>query len=957
MKFVVTRLVVIFSLLAVWLVVLPVSAAPIAIDESLSELNLSAQVEVLRIDDARQLSFIQTLDSWQSEADISPLTDGDVLWGKLSIANQAAQTMDTYLVMANPGLNKLDWYVLDSKNRIRYSHFTGTDRADEQHHVQSGQFVLSVSFQPHETLSVYLKLNDDGPMVMPLSLVSERQWQRNQQQNQLLEGFIGGGLIVLAVYFMIAYILRRSPVRFWYASSCLAALLLFLNLQGLLTQWMGLVPYISSFTSVLLAMTLLCLVKVSHSVLHPVSAYWRYSAYILCAGMGVVAVTLNAYWQLIFTASISSAILMIQLLLSIRAIRRGSRLAPRLFISGWLIICIVSITQATLYLNGIMLDRQTNIILILLALGGGLIIALANEAFEQAAKMTQQYYQDEIITDLKQFYQLVHHSAEGLYSATLEGQLISVNPAMSQLFGYESEQQMLNEVKNTQQLYRKEDDRKKLLKELHHKGVVFRLELQGVKRDGSEFWFSTSVQMKDEGERSLLFGSVMDITERKHSNLSVAYLASHDPVTGTYNHREFERRLTHAIQYTKQSNGSLTLIFIEISQFDQVNETCGYESANILLQQLSHKMHEVISSRAMLARLNNNQFAVLLEGDQASQFLAITKQLQRVGEDFVFAWEKRHFDISLNIGLAHYDKNTSSAQQLISMANSACESAQQNGSNQIHIYAHQGQELTHFQTDQNWLGMLKQALENNKFELYFQHYHPLKANEERHQYEILLRLNTDIKGNLISPSSFLPSAERHNLMAMIDGWVIEHYFQWLSANPEHLAQLERCNINLSGYSIADSDLKLFLLNAFEQYAIPYDKICFELTESDAAIRMDETLKFIKTFAHLGCSFALDDFGNEFSSYSNLKNLPVQFVKIDGGLIKDLLIDSIDMAMVRSIQDIAHAMGVKTIAEFVESKGIMVELGKLGIDYAQGFAIAKPLPLSQFASYQYAEDKS
>ncbi|WP_416306564.1 EAL domain-containing protein [Neptunicella sp. SCSIO 80796] len=929
-------------------------AAHIEIDESVTEINLSTRVEVLRIDESRQLSFIQSLESWQSVLDIAPLVEGDVLWGKLSISNQAAQTLDSYLVMANPGLNKLDWYVLDSKNRIRYSHFTGTDRVDALHQVKAGRFLLPVSFQPLETLSVYFKLADDGPMVMPLTLVSESQLKLNEQQIQLLEGFICGGLIVLASYFMVAYILRRSPVRFWYASSCIAALLLFLNLQGNLTQWLGLVPYISSFTTGLLAMTLLCLVKVSHSVLQPVSAYWRYSAYVLCGALLVFAVMSDAYWQLIFTTSISSAILMIQLLLGVRSIRRGNRLPSRLFIGGWLIICVVGIAQSTLYLNGIIVDRQINIGLILLVLAGGLILALANEAFEQAVKMTYQHQQDEIITDLKQFYQLVHYSAEGLYSATLEGQLISVNPAMAQLFGYESEQQMLNEVKNTRQLYRNEEDRKKLIKELHHKGIVFRREIQGNKRDGSEFWFSNSVQMQQEDEQQLLFGSVVDITERKHSNLSMAYLASHDSVTGMYNHREFERRLTQALQYTRQSNGVLSLLLIEIEQFEQVNETCGYEAANILLQQLSHKMHQVISSRAMLARLNSNQFAILLEGEQAIQSMTIAEQLQQIGEEFVFVWDKRHVDIGTHIGLAHYDKNTKSVQQLISMANSACNSAQQQGSNQIHNYSHQGEELTHFQTDQNWLSMLNQALENNKFELYFQHYHPLKTSEARHQYEILLRMNTDIQDNIISPTSFLPSAERHNLMAMIDGWVIEHYFQWLSAHPEHLAQLERCNINLSGYSLADNDLKLFVLNAFEQYAIPYEKICFELTESDAMVRMDDTLKFIKTFANLGCSFALDDFGNEFSSYSNLKNLPVHFVKIDGELIKDLLIDSVDSAMVRSIHDIASAVGVKTIAEFVESKDIMVELGKLGVDYAQGYAIAKPQPLSQFSAYQHTE---
>jgi EAL domain-containing protein (putative c-di-GMP-specific phosphodiesterase class I) len=207
----------------------------------------------------------------------------------------------------------------------------------------------------------------------------------------------------------------------------------------------------------------------------------------------------------------------------------------------------------------------------------------------------------------------------------------------------------------------------------------------------------------------------------------------------------------------------------------------------------------------------------------------------------------------------------------------------------------------------------------------------------------------DKEGKTIPPGTFMPAAERYNLTAQIDRWVIENYFAWLANNQEHNNQLTQANINLSGHSLADKELKLFVLNAFEKYQIPYSKVCFEITESMAILKMEETLEFINTFHKLGCKFALDDFGSGFSSYNYLKTLPVQQLKIDGCFVKDILIDPINMAMVSSIKDVAKAMGMETIAEFVESSDVMVELGKMGLDYAQGYGVAKPKPLAEFSS--------
>lgn len=211
---------------------------------------------------------------------------------------------------------------------------------------------------------------------------------------------------------------------------------------------------------------------------------------------------------------------------------------------------------------------------------------------------------------------------------------------------------------------------------------------------------------------------------------------------------------------------------------------------------------------------------------------------------------------------------------------------------------------------------------------------------------MLLRLR-EKGGKIVSPANFLPTAERFEMNVNVDKWVVTNTFKWLSENPEHLAELRRCSINLNCHSLADRDFTLFILNAFETFNIPYNKICFEVIESVAIIKMEDTLAFMRTFNRLGCSFALDDFGSGFSSYSYLKSLPVNQVKIDGMFIKDMLNDSVDTAMVASINDVAKAMGMQTVGEFVENEGTMAQLGKMGVDFAQGYSVAKPAPLREF----------
>ena len=354
--------------------------------------------------------------------------------------------------------------------------------------------------------------------------------------------------------------------------------------------------------------------------------------------------------------------------------------------------------------------------------------------------------------------------------------------------------------------------------------------------------------------------------------------------------------------------------------------------------------------KGILAKLGGDEFGVLLEGDNAQMAYLLANKLLNVVQEFRFIWENRIFTLGISIGQVSWQPNINTPEQLLSMADSACYLAKKSGRNQVHTYSAKDEHLLRYESEMIWMSHINHAIQNNSFELYYQHYQALTQPAEGHHYEILLRMR-DQKGNIVLPGTFLPAAERYNLTAQIDRWVVENYFSWLSNNPQHKAELIRVSINLSGHSLADKEPKLFVLNAFEKYKIPYKKVCFEITESMVILKLDETLEFINTFHKLGCLFALDDFGNGFSSYHYLKNLPVDQVKIDGDFVKNILVDPVDMAMVNSINDVAKAMGMETVAEFVESTEIMVELGKMGVDFAQGYGIAKPHMLTDFTQHR------
>jgi diguanylate cyclase (GGDEF)-like protein/PAS domain S-box-containing protein len=921
----------------------------VVISEHSSHIDLLGKIDWLVTEKSMQLSDIQHLQDWQPSYIPNQVSQDKSLWGKFSIVFDDPDEEQYFLTVGNPHLDYVDVFLLDEKNRILGSFLMGGSRDHTTRPFKHRLFITPIS-SAQQVITVYLRVNDDGPLVFSVDLDTQSSLVEREQLLLAIIGFISGGLALLACYFLITYIFMRSPVRFWFALSSAAFLLLFLNAKGLLGQITGITAYISNLSCALSGLLLLTSAKVTFAIIERVPTIWRYALYsfgFITLGM---AFSTESGQQITFSVLMSALSGALIGLLGFFYHKPDKKIANLVCLLGLTCIALSGFGQVILFLSGIALTQTISLMFAMVIMLGIMLIALAIEAHERVLTYRHNVQQQLTIKDLRHFYDLFRNSAEGLYTSDLDGQLISVNPAMCSLFGYADETEMLREVDNADQFYANPHDREILLGEIHKGGKVIGKEIKGIRKDGSEFWFSISGQIKQEDEKQYLFGSISDVTERKQSSISLEYLATHDSLTGIYNRREFERRLQSSLLNAQNKNSDLTLLYMDLDQFKVINDTCGHKAGDLLIKQLSQKLNAVVMDKGTLARLGGDEFGVLLEGDNAQMAYLLANKILNTVQEFRFVWENKILTLGISIGQVPWHSEINTPEQLLSMADSACYLAKERGRNQVHTYSAEDEHMQRYESEMSWVSHINNAIQNNSFELYYQHYQALSQRAEGHYYELLLRMR-DQQGNIILPGVFLPAAERYNLTSKIDRWVVENYFSWLSHNMQHKDKLTRVSINLNGYSLADKELKLFVLNAFEKHKIPYKKVCFEITESMAIIKMDETLEFINTFHKLGCLFALDDFGSGFSSYNYLKNLPVDLVKIDGSFVKDILVDPVNMAMVNSINDVAKAMGMKTVAEFVESTEIMVELGKMGVDFAQGYGIAKPHALTDFTQHR------
>ncbi len=468
-------------------------------------------------------------------------------------------------------------------------------------------------------------------------------------------------------------------------------------------------------------------------------------------------------------------------------------------------------------------------------------------------------------------------------------------------------------------------------------------------RDGRQYIIEDSaapIRARD----GRMLGAVLvfhDVTEQRRMAEEINYQATHDPLTGLFNRRAFERKLQQLIEDIEAEEHAL--LYLDLDQFKVVNDTCGHAAGDALLTQLGDLMRERLRSGDILARLGGDEFAVILPHCPRDQALSCAEKLRQAIQEFRFIWQDTTFAVGVSIGLVPFQSGKQTQEEILSAADQACFAAKDSGRNRVHMYQPDDRELVRRCQEMHWVARIHQALERHAFEIYAQAIVPIaEPRPNLNHYEILLRMRTE-EGELVPPGAFLPAAERYDLMGLIDRWVVEHYFAWLVGNPQHLARLQLAGINISGVSVSDRHFLDFVTRQFETSGIPPHKICFEITETAAIANLGNARHMIKTLKALGCRFALDDFGTGMSSFGYLKHMEVDFLKIDGSFVKDIVHDPIDRALVKAINEVGHIMGKRTIAEFVEDGEILSLLRRIGVDYAQGYGVGRPMRLQDLVA--------
>lgn len=433
---------------------------------------------------------------------------------------------------------------------------------------------------------------------------------------------------------------------------------------------------------------------------------------------------------------------------------------------------------------------------------------------------------------------------------------------------------------------------------------------------------------------------------------TIRHMAYHDSLTGLVNRAEFERRLDAAVEMTREVDEAHALLYIDLDQFKLVNDSCGHLAGDELLRRLTRRLQESTRDSDTLARLGGDEFGLLLKNcplekaKQIAQFL-----LARINE-YIFIWGERTFKVGASIGLVRID-GAESVQTMLSLADMACYAAKERGRNRVHVSTENDKDLSQRRGEMQWIQRLQAAMANNGLLLYRQ---PIRALQGAASHcELLLRMRND-KGEIVTPNHFIPAAERYNLMPEIDRWVIRHACQQLQA--QHQGRLpttheESIFINLSANSLSDDRLMEYISAQLEEHCIPPGSVGFEITETATISDFDCAMSLIKSLRKYGCKVALDDFGTGMSSFSYLKSIEVDFIKIDGSFVRSMLDDEIDSAIVESVNTIGHIAGMRTIAEFVEDDAILQKLTALGIDFAQGWAIGHPQPFTELPENQLA----
>ncbi len=889
----------------------------------------------------------------------SPLTEPSLnlgfvqstIWLSASIPN-FARGSDYLLVVDFPLLDELDVFFVSGEQVVSHV-ITGDQRPFMQRPFWHRDYVLALPDEQFGDLRVILRVRSEGSVLVPVRLWRQDAFWAQEQSTLLLKGGFIGIMLVMVLYNLFIYVVVRDQSYLYYVGYGVSILLFQLSIEGLAYQYLW--PQLKEWHQISLILFLAfsvvfhCMFTLTFLNLPkrlPAASYalaLLISVALLLSSLSVV-LSYNVSIQLVTFLVLPTLITCMSV--GVYLLYKGERRA-RYFVGGWFVYFFGAFVLTLTRMGWIPVNELTEY---MLQIGVALEVVLFSMALADSINIERREKleaQRQSIQNLERYRSLYENAAEGIYQSDLDGRLISVNPSLASMLGYANPAELMTAFSQKEITeFLNEVDYNSLIRNIMEKGRVHQFELRGLRRDGQVCWLSVSAKVvagAQWGNDAMVEGFVSDITQRKRNEEQLMFLSRHDPLTGLVNRREFESRLHQALEEVHHQSEHHTLLLLDLDQFKLINDTCGHVAGDELLRQVTVLLRQLTRGGDVLARLGGDEFGILLTNCAEDNAIMVAQKIRHQIQSMRFEWDGSMFNMAGSVGLVTIKREMDSVKEVINLADAACHTAKNSGRNRVHVYDPEDVHLASHQTHMQWAARISDAIEHDSFMLYVQPIVAVTADPfVGKSYEVLLRLNYD--NGIVYPGTFLPAAERYNLMPQVDRWVVQNLFKWMENNPKKLSGVADVSVNLSGLTLGDNEFPAFLREQFERYGIAPNKICFEITETIAVTNLSTTLKFIEEFRAIGCSFSLDDFGSGFSSYGYLKSLPVDYLKIDGVFVKDMVASDIDCAMVESINRIGHVMGKKTIAEFVESEEITDMLRRMGVDYAQGYGISKPYPI-------------
>lgn len=543
----------------------------------------------------------------------------------------------------------------------------------------------------------------------------------------------------------------------------------------------------------------------------------------------------------------------------------------------------------------------------------------------------------------KRLETILDNAAEGIITFDSSGLIERFNKAAERLFGYNEDEivgknielLILPDVGEKRKGYAQHFIRTKMQQLIGQEG-----EVTGRHKDGSTFAMALKISRIALDGNELYTGLVADISERKAMVEHLKNMAEHDGLTGLYNRTYFQQELERVVERARRSQSSSSaVLYVDLDNFKYVNDTLGHAAGDQLLIEVAGILHKRSRKSDLIARFGGDEFTVLLYDTTPELALSAAESFRKKLANYNFRHEGEQVDIGCSIGVAAIGPDTTSAEEALSHADVACHLAKRNGRNQVHAFVpSDADSVAAMSLDMGWSRRIKEAIEHNHFTLACQ---PIVnvATGDTDAYEVLIRL-LDEAGNLIMPSGFLPSADRFGLSTEIDKWVIKNAIETLRDQRAQLPGL-RYSINLSGQTLSNPTVCDLIQQILWETELDPSALTFEVTETVAITDMSTAQTFLSRLREMGCRTALDDFGSGMSSFAYLRDLPVDYVKIDGRFVRNLASNTVDQAIFRAINDVVHAFGKQTVAEFVENERIYEIVKEYGVDYAQGYYLGRP----------------